>query len=114
MTCSLEKMLATWFLTVFSLMTSSLLSSRLLNPFASCRRTSTSRSVRLPGLCGLIRARLRDVPSYDDIDFVSIQKIVRVARLIAHTVVEIANQDAGPSWNPGALDEVRRITSFGG
>ncbi len=50
----------------------------------------------------------------DDIDFVSIQKIVRVARLIAHTVVEIANQDAGPSWNPGALDEVRRITSFGG
>ena len=47
----------------------------------------------------------------DDLDFVNPDKIARIARLIAYTVVEIANRVERPQWNPGGLAEVRRMTS---
>jgi hypothetical protein len=50
----------------------------------------------------------------DDLEFVDLDKLVRVARLLAHSVMEIAGQDARPQWNPGGLQEVQRIISFGG
>ena len=50
----------------------------------------------------------------DDIDFVSEDKVVRVSRLLAHTVMEIANQDTRPQWDPAGLREVRQMTSGGG
>ena len=50
----------------------------------------------------------------DDLDFANAGKAARVARLLAHTVMEIANGDARPEWNPEGLTEVRRMTSGGG
>ncbi len=37
-------------------------------------------------------------------------KAMRVTRLIFHTVMEIANADGRPAWDPRGLDEVRRLT----
>ncbi len=47
----------------------------------------------------------------DDIDFVNTDKIARVARLLTYTVLEIANAEVRPQWNPDGLSEVRRMTS---
>jgi hypothetical protein len=35
---------------------------------------------------------------------------MRVTRLIYHTVMEIANADGRPTWDPKGLEEVRRLT----
>jgi hypothetical protein len=50
----------------------------------------------------------------DEVDFVSADVAARVARLVAYTVLELANRDERPSWTPGGLDEVRRMISGGG
>jgi len=50
----------------------------------------------------------------DDIDFVSTDKVMRVSRLLAHTVMEIANRDERPEWDPAGLEEVRQMTGGGG
>ncbi len=50
----------------------------------------------------------------DDIDFVSEDKVMRVSRLLAHTVMEIADGDERPQWDPAGLEEVRRMTGGGG
>jgi hypothetical protein len=47
----------------------------------------------------------------DELDFVNPDKIARVARLIAYTTLEVANQDSRPEWDPSGLEEVRRMTS---
>ena len=49
----------------------------------------------------------------DELDFVSFRKISRVARLTAHTVLEIGNRDERPEWTPDGLTEVRRTTGRG-
>jgi len=49
----------------------------------------------------------------DDIDFVSVDKVARVSRLLAHTTLAIANDEARPEWDPAGLEEVRRMTSGG-
>jgi hypothetical protein len=49
----------------------------------------------------------------DDIDFVSVDKVARVSQLLAHTVMEIADEDARPEWDPSGLEEVRRLTGGG-
>lgn len=49
----------------------------------------------------------------DDITFVDAGKVARVARLLAHTVMEIANRDERPVWDPRGLEEVRRLISGG-
>jgi hypothetical protein len=45
----------------------------------------------------------------DTVDFVSHDKIARVARLLTHSVLEIANRDARPEWDPAGLAEVREL-----
>lgn len=50
----------------------------------------------------------------DDIDFVDTEKVSRIARLIAHTVYQMANAEARPQWDPAGLQEVRRMLSGGG
>jgi len=45
----------------------------------------------------------------DDINFVDAGKVARIARLVAHTVVEIANREARPQWDPAGLEQVRRM-----
>ena len=49
----------------------------------------------------------------DTVDFVDPDKIARIARLITHTVVEIANRDARPEWDPEGLTEVREMIAGG-
>ncbi len=49
----------------------------------------------------------------DTPDFVDPDKAARIARLIAHTVVEIANRDERPEWYPEGLEEVRQMTGAG-
>jgi len=46
----------------------------------------------------------------DTVDFVSTEKAARVARLLVHTVLAIANDDARPEWTPDGLAEVRERT----
>ena len=50
----------------------------------------------------------------DELEFVSTGKISRVARLTAHTILEIGNRDGRPEWTPSGLTEVRRMTGGGG
>lgn len=49
----------------------------------------------------------------DEIDFVSHDKIARVARLLTHSVLRIANADERPEWDPAGLEEVRELTGGG-
>ncbi len=49
----------------------------------------------------------------DTPDFVDPDKAARIARLIAHSVVEIANRDERPEWYPEGIEEVRRMTAGG-
>jgi hypothetical protein len=49
----------------------------------------------------------------DTIDFADPDKIARIARLITHVVVEIANRDARPEWDPAGLAEVREMVAGG-
>ncbi len=46
----------------------------------------------------------------DTVDFVSTEKAARVARLLVHTVLAIADEDARPEWTPDGLAEVRERT----
>jgi hypothetical protein len=46
----------------------------------------------------------------DDIDFVDTGKAARVANLIFHTVIDIADADARPQWDPAGLEQVRALT----
>lgn len=41
---------------------------------------------------------------------VDADKAARVARLLFHTVLEIANRDERPVWDPAGLEEVRAVT----
>jgi Zn-dependent M28 family amino/carboxypeptidase len=50
----------------------------------------------------------------DDVDFVSTDKIARVARFLAYVAYEIANADEEPEWDAQGLAEVRRLISGGG
>jgi hypothetical protein len=49
----------------------------------------------------------------DTIEFVDSDKAARVGRLLLHSVLEIANQDERPEWDPAGLEEVRQLTSGG-
>ena len=49
----------------------------------------------------------------DTVDFVDHDKAARVARLLLHSVLEIANQEERPEWDPAGLEEVRQLTSGG-
>jgi hypothetical protein len=49
----------------------------------------------------------------DTIDFVDPDKIARITRLITHVVVEIANRDGRPEWDPAGLAEVREMVAGG-
>jgi hypothetical protein len=46
----------------------------------------------------------------DTVDFVSHDKAARVANLVFHTALEIANADGRPQWDPAGLEEVRSLT----
>jgi hypothetical protein len=46
----------------------------------------------------------------DDIDFVDTGKAARVANLILHTTLDVANAEARPQWDPAGLEEVRSLT----
>jgi Zn-dependent M28 family amino/carboxypeptidase len=46
----------------------------------------------------------------DTVEKIDSDKAMRVTRLIFHTVMEIANADGRPAWDPRGLDEVRRLT----
>jgi hypothetical protein len=50
----------------------------------------------------------------DEVDFVDHDKAARVARLLLHTVLALANQDERPTWDPAGLEEVRSLTGGGG
>ncbi len=49
----------------------------------------------------------------DTVEWVSHDKIARVARLLTHSVLEIANADERPEWDPAGLAEVRELTGGG-
>jgi hypothetical protein len=49
----------------------------------------------------------------DSIERLDIDKASRVARLLAHATLEIANRDERPSWNEEGLAEVRQLTGGG-
>jgi hypothetical protein len=49
----------------------------------------------------------------DTVEFVDHDKAARVARLLLHSVLAIANQDERPEWDPEGLAEVRELTSTG-
>lgn len=46
----------------------------------------------------------------DTVDFINPGKAARVANLAFHTVLEIANADQRPRWDPAGLEEVRSLT----
>jgi hypothetical protein len=46
----------------------------------------------------------------DTVDFVDPDKAARVARLLVHSVLAIANADERPEWDPAGLAEVRELT----
>jgi hypothetical protein len=46
----------------------------------------------------------------DTVDFVDTAKAARVANLILHTALEIANAERRPQWDPAGLAEVRALT----
>ncbi|MEX2531873.1 MAG: M20/M25/M40 family metallo-hydrolase [Gemmatimonadota bacterium] len=49
----------------------------------------------------------------DDVEFVDHDKASRVARLLLHSVLAIANADERPEWDPVGLEEVRELTGGG-
>jgi hypothetical protein len=49
----------------------------------------------------------------DTVEFVDHDKAARIARLLTHSVLEIANRDERPRWDPEGLEEVRRLTAGG-
>lgn len=49
----------------------------------------------------------------DTIDFVDHNKAARIIRLLAHSVLEVANADERPQWDPAGLEEVRELTGGG-
>jgi hypothetical protein len=49
----------------------------------------------------------------DTPEFVNADKAARIARLLTHVTLEIANQDARPEWDPDGLAEVRALISGG-
>ncbi|TVP75955.1 MAG: M28 family peptidase [Gemmatimonadales bacterium] len=49
----------------------------------------------------------------DTVDFVDHDKGARITRLLAHSVLEIANADERPQWDPAGLEEVRELTGGG-
>jgi hypothetical protein len=46
----------------------------------------------------------------DTVDFINARKAARVANLVFHTLLEVANDDERPRWDPRRLEEVRRLT----
>lgn len=46
----------------------------------------------------------------DEVDRINTDKAARVARLVFHTVREIANAAQRPTWDPRGLEEVRALT----
>jgi len=50
----------------------------------------------------------------DDLDFVDAAKVARISQLTAHTLLELANREARPVWDPAGLAEVRRMITGGG
>jgi Zn-dependent M28 family amino/carboxypeptidase len=46
----------------------------------------------------------------DTVDFIDPDKAARVANLILHTTLKIANADRRPQWDPAGLEEVRSLT----
>jgi hypothetical protein len=46
----------------------------------------------------------------DTVEFVNHDKAARVANLIFHTALEIANADRRPVWDPAGLEQVRALT----
>jgi len=49
----------------------------------------------------------------DQVDRLDIDKATRVARLLAHAALEVANRDERPQWHPEGLAEVRQLTAGG-
>ncbi len=49
----------------------------------------------------------------DTVDRLDVDKASRVARLLAHATLEIANRDDRPTWNDEGLAEVRQLTGGG-
>jgi hypothetical protein len=49
----------------------------------------------------------------DEVERLDINKATRVARLLAHATLEIANRDERPQWDPAGLEEVRQLTGGG-
>ena len=49
----------------------------------------------------------------DTVDFIDPDKAARIARLLTHSVLEIANADERPRWDPEGLAEVRELTGAG-
>jgi hypothetical protein len=49
----------------------------------------------------------------DEVDFVSPDVAARIARLVAYTVLDVANRTERPSWRAGGLEEVRRMIGGG-
>lgn len=49
----------------------------------------------------------------DQVDFVNHDKAARIARLLTHTVLELANRDERPQWVPAGLEEVRQLVGQG-
>ncbi len=49
----------------------------------------------------------------DTPQFVNANKAARISRLLAHSVMAIANADERPEWNPEGLAEVRALTGGG-
>jgi hypothetical protein len=49
----------------------------------------------------------------DEVERLDIDKASRVARLLAHATLEVANRDERPTWNEEGLAEVRQLTGGG-
>ena len=49
----------------------------------------------------------------DTVDFIDPDKAARIARLLTLSVLEIANADQRPEWDPAGLAEVRELTGAG-
>jgi hypothetical protein len=49
----------------------------------------------------------------DTVERLNVDKAARIARLLAHATLEIANRDERPSWDPAGLEEVRALTGAG-
>ncbi len=49
----------------------------------------------------------------DEVERLDVDKASRVARLLAHAALEVANRDERPEWIPEGLAEVRQLTAGG-